>query len=138
MADTTAVPPVGSIAWADLTVPDAEPVRAFYEAVAGWRSERVPMTGYSDFMMFPTDGKAAAAGICHARGTNADMPAQWLLYIVVTSLEASVERCRSLGGELVAGPKGSPAQGLYCVVRDPAGAVVALFEPPPSPPGPPA
>lgn len=133
MADTPAVPPLGSIAWADLTVPDADGLRSFYEAVAGWRSERVPMTGYSDFMMYPADGGTAAAGICHARGTNADLPAQWLMYVVVESLERSMERCRTMGGTVIAGPKGSAAQGTYCVIRDPAGAVVALFEPPPSP-----
>jgi len=63
-------PAVGSIAWRDLTVPDAEGVRDFYSAVVGWTSSAVQMDGYSDFsMVTPASGKTVA-GICHARGVN--------------------------------------------------------------------
>jgi predicted enzyme related to lactoylglutathione lyase len=42
-------PSVGSIAWRDLTVPDAEGVKEFYSAVVGWNASAVEMDGYSDF-----------------------------------------------------------------------------------------
>jgi predicted enzyme related to lactoylglutathione lyase len=113
----------------DLTVPDAERVRDFYAEVVGWKPEPVPMEGYSDYSMNVPGSGRAVAGVCHARGNNADLPAQWLLYVVVADLEASMERCRALGGEVVAGPKGEAAKGRYCVVRDPAGAVAALYQP---------
>ena len=38
MSDTSR-PPVGSIGWIDLTIPDAERIRDFYAAVAGWKPE---------------------------------------------------------------------------------------------------
>jgi len=43
--------PFGQIAWNDLTVPDAEPVREFYESVVGWGASPVTMDGYSDYSM---------------------------------------------------------------------------------------
>jgi len=120
---------VGAITWVDLTVANAVEVRDFYRAVAGWETSDVDMGGYNDFNMNqPADGKTVA-GICHSRGPNADLPPQWLIYITVADIEQSAAQCRKLGGEVVAGPKGMGKLGRYCVVRDPAGAVAALFQP---------
>ena len=124
-------PRVGTIAGFDLTVPDAEAIRDFYGAVAGWRPESLDMGGYSDFVMTAESGGIPVAGVCHARGPNADLPPQWLAYIVVADLDTSVRRCIDLGGGVVAGPKWDAASMRYCVIRDPAGAVVALMEQPP-------
>lgn len=121
-------PTIGSIAWTDLTVEDAEGVRDFYEAVAGWRSEAVSMGGYSDFNMVPTGSGEAVAGICHARGGNADLPPQWMLYVVVASVDASARACVDLGGEVLVPPR-PMGPGRYSVIRDPAGAVCALYRP---------
>ena len=68
-----------------------------------------------------------AAGVCHARGTNKGLPPVWMIYIVVEDLDASVDACRANGGELVAGPR-SMGGDRYCVIRDPAGAVAALYQ----------
>jgi len=121
-------PKMGQIGWVDLTVGDAESIRDFYTSVVGWRPEPLDMGGYSDFTMRPPDGDPVA-GVCHARGSNADVPAQWLIYITVTDLDDSMEQCRVLGGAVTAGPKNAGSMGRYCVIRDPAGAVAALFEP---------
>ena len=43
----------------------------------------------------------SAAGICHARGENAKLPPQGLIYITVANLERSLKECRSLGGQVV-------------------------------------
>ena len=120
---------VGAIGWTDLTVSNAEEVRDFYSAVVGWKSSPVKMGDYSDFSMnLPASGDPVA-GVCHARGTNANLPSQWLLYIVVEDVEKSAARCEELGGKVVAAPKGMGSQGRYCVIQDPAGAVAALYEP---------
>jgi predicted enzyme related to lactoylglutathione lyase len=122
-------PPVGTIVWMDLTVPDAEALRDFYAQVVGWDVAPVQMGGYSDFTMMPPSVQDPVAGVCHARGENIDLPAQWLMYVVVEDVERSAAECTRLGGQIVAGPR--PLMGgLFCVMRDPAGAVCALFEPP--------
>ncbi len=118
---------VGKIGWIDLTVGDAEEVSAFYQAVVGWKSEGVEMGGYQDYCMLPAEG-GAVAGVCHARGTNEGLPAQWLIYITVADLEQSLERCRALGGEVVRAARGLGGMGRFAIVRDPAGAVCALFQ----------
>jgi predicted enzyme related to lactoylglutathione lyase len=87
------------------------------------------MDGYSDLNMSGPESGTPLAGVCHARGSNAGLPAQWLIYIVVEDLDRSVKRSEELGGEIVVPPKGMGSHGRYCVIRDPAGAVAALFEP---------
>lgn len=119
--------PPGMIAWTDLTVADAEAIRDFYEAVTGWTPEPVRMGDYSDFVM-NADGQGVA-GICHARGHNADLPTQWLIYITVEDLDDSIDECVRLGGSIVAAPRGLLG-GRFCVIKDPAGAVCALYQPP--------
>jgi predicted enzyme related to lactoylglutathione lyase len=118
---------VGKIGWFDLTVDDAERLRAFYQVVVGWKSEGVDMGGYQDYCMLPEEG-GPVAGVCHARGANAGFPPQWLMYITVANLEQSLAHCRALGGEVVRDARGLGGQGRFAVVRDPAGAVCALFE----------
>ena len=121
-------PEVGEITWTDLTVPDAGAVRGFYEAVVGWTATPVDMGGYEDFCMNAPQSGRTVAGVCHARGQNAGLPAQWLLYINVADLVQSLAACKAKGGEAVTGIKEMPGIGRYCVIRDPAGAVCALFQ----------
>lgn len=116
--------PAGTIGWIDLTVPGAEDVRAFYESVVGWTSTPVDMGDYSDHCMNAADGKTVA-GVCHRRGTNADMPAQWMIYIVVDDLEQSLAACTERGGEVVLRRDGKNG---FAVIRDPAGALAAIGE----------
>ncbi|HTS70656.1 MAG TPA: VOC family protein [Terriglobia bacterium] len=124
-----APPTVGSISWIDLTVPNADPEREFYEAVAGWKSSPVDMGGYTDYCMNEPGTGKTVVGICHARGENASLPPQWLIYITVADLETSLQQCAKLGGKVVCEPREMGGQGRMAVIGDPAGAVAALFQP---------
>ena len=110
----------------DLTIEDADAVRDFYEKVAGWSSSPVDMGGYSDHTMLDSDQRAIA-GICHARGENADLPPQWLIYITVADLDQSIVQCEQMGGKVLSAPR-QVGSGRCAVIRDPAGACVALYQ----------
>jgi predicted enzyme related to lactoylglutathione lyase len=118
----------GTVGWVDLTVPDAVAIRDFYARVTGWTPSAVSMGEYEDFCMHAASGEMVA-GICHARGENRDIPPVWLIYIAVEDLEQSVQRCTESGGKLRAPVRGLDGQGSFCIIEDPAGAVVALFQP---------
>ena len=119
--------PTGSISWVDLTITDAEKIRDFYEEVVGWKHDDVSMGDYADYCMIPSEGEGPVAGICHARGTNIDLPAQWLIYITVPDADAAASKCTAMGGRVIVGPKQMGPAGRYCVIQDPSGAVAALF-----------
>ena len=131
-----AVPPTegdassaGRIAWLDLTVSDAAATRDFYRQVIGWSVQDVAMEDagerYADFSMVAADG-AAAAGVCHARGANQDLPPVWMIYLPVGDLDESLRRVPQEGGKVVRSTRGSDGKYAYAVVQDPVGACVAL------------
>ena len=103
-------PAVGTVSWTDLTVPEAKRISGFYEAVVGWKPVPLDMGGYSDFCMKTPAERKTVAGICHAKGNNANLPAQWLIYITVADLEASLRKCQAKAGKLLA-ESGSWAAG---------------------------
>ncbi len=119
---------IGKIGWFDLTVEDAPAVRDFYARVVGWKPEDVNMGEYSDYNMTMPESGDPAAGICHARGENADMPSKWMIYITVEDAEKSADTCRDLGGKVIVGPK-SMGDSKICVIEDPNGSVAALYQP---------
>lgn len=118
---------IGSVVWRDLTVPDAETVRDFYAQVVGWETQPHDMGDYEDYVMLAPGTSDGVAGVCHARGTNANIPPQWIVYVTVANVEASAARCVELGGAVLDGPRPMGAKP-FCIVRDPAGAVLGLIE----------
>ena len=117
----------GAIAWIDLTTEDADGIRDFYEKVTGWSHSPVEMGDYQDYCMNASDGDTVA-GICHARGENAGLPAQWMVYINVKDLDRSIEICRAQGGKVLHGPR-NLGRAKCAVIEDPAGACAALYQP---------
>lgn len=117
----------GQIGWFDISVPDAESLKDFYCRVVGWKAEPVEMDGYNDHCVTPEESDEPVGGICHARGGNADLPPQWLIYITVADLEESLRRVTELGGSAIT-PIREYGSGRYAVIRDPTGAACALFQ----------
>lgn len=131
---------IGDMAWMDLSVPNAEQVKCFYEKVLGWQSEAVSMScenkSYEDFTMTgkKIDSSAEAVsdsqfvtGVCHAKGGNEDMPAVWLPYFLVADIDIAVTLTKAEGGELVTTMK-SMGDDKYIVIKDPAGAQSVLYQ----------
>ena len=119
---------VGKIGWIDMTVDYADGLRDFYKSVVGWGTEAVSMGEYSDYSMTLPDSGEAATGICHARGSNAELPGGWLIYITVADVDASAVACTANGGQVLVEPRGL-AGGRFCVIRDPSSATAALYQP---------
>ncbi|MCB9100042.1 MAG: VOC family protein [Anaerolineales bacterium] len=119
-------PKTGLIVWHDLTVANAEEIKNFYSEVVGWQAASHDMGDYHDFNISTPDGEDIIAGICHARGSNASLPPAWLIYVTVEDVAASAQRCLELGGKIIDGPR-SMGETNFCVIQDPAGAVMALL-----------
>ena len=124
---------VGKIAWHDLTVDSAVEVKDFYASVVGWDTGAVSMTSneasgsdYEDFNMNLPGTAETVAGVCHARGSNANLPAQWIMYVAVENAQVSAEECIKLGGEIVDGPR-KMGDDVYYYIKDPAGATLAIY-----------
>ncbi|MCP5120318.1 MAG: VOC family protein, partial [bacterium] len=92
---------------------DADRLRDFYSKVVGWKPQPVSMGDYDDYNMTSPATGAPAAGVCHKRGGNADLPSQWIVYVIVADLDRSLASVRELGGRILAGPKSMGGQERY-------------------------
>ncbi len=121
----------GHIAWLDLTVSNADPIRDFYSAVIGLQAEDVSMTDgddtYADYNMLGGDGEPVA-GICHARGSNQKLPPVWLIYLPVGDIQASLEHVKQADGQVIKTYQNKAGQVTQAVIQDPVGAYLALAQ----------
>ncbi len=118
---------VGKVGWVDISVKDAPRLREFYEKVVGWKSTTLRCGDVDDFCMNLPSGDMTVAGICHALGDNAKLPPQWLVYVNVASVAASVAEVLRLGGKVIDGPR-KMGERDFCCIQDPAGAFMALIQ----------
>lgn len=119
----------GKMLWTDLTVENAEDRKNFYGSVVGWTFSEQPVGDYVDYNVHNAlePGDECIAGICHKKGPNANIPSQWLSYVIVNNLDESLENCTKLGGKTVDGPR-QMGKDRFAVIEDPAGAYLALME----------
>ena len=117
--------PKGKVLWTDLTVENAREVSEFYGAVVGWTFSEQPVADYVDFNVH--NGDEVIAGICHKKGTNANLPSQWLNYVIVPDMAESIKNVLALNGKVLDGPK-PMGKDLIAVIQDPAGACMAIMQ----------
>lgn len=114
---------IGTVVWTDLTVDDAAGIREFYSQVLGWKT-----TDHDgDFNVHPPHSDEVITGICYKRGSNANIPSQWLNYIAVESVEETAKKCIQAGGSVIDGPR-LMGGSMFAVLQDPAGAFFAIYE----------
>lgn len=127
--DNTAI---GRIMWLDLTVPNAPETRDFYTQVIGWSVYEVAIEDadgrYSDYAMLGPDG-SGLAGICHARGPNADLPPVWMIYLSVGDIAESLRRVGEEGGKVLKVVRNDDGSYMYAAVQDPVGVYFGLMQP---------
>ena len=118
---------IGEMAWIDLSVTNAGEIKNFYQDVVGWKSEAVSMGDYDDYSMNSPETGEPITGICHAKGINDDLPATWMPYFLVADIDHSAEQVKTQGGELLT-PIKPMGNDRYVVLKDPAGAICALYQ----------
>ena len=121
----------GAIIWNELNTRDAAGSKEFYGAVFGWNyDEREFETGnYTSLKA----GEDTAGGMIDITGRVPDeVPAHWLVYFATDDADATIDKAKGSGGEVVFGPEDISEVGRIAVLKDPFGAVFALIKPDPA------
>ncbi|MBC7904446.1 MAG: VOC family protein [Gemmatimonadaceae bacterium] len=119
---------IGSVKWFDLTVKDATAVSSFYQQVVGWKEIPLSMGEYNDYCMNLPENNETIAGICHARGANANIPPQWLMYVIVENLDESLAAVTKNGGKILSEKRSGGKTAVYSLIEDPGGAHLMLYQ----------
>jgi uncharacterized protein len=123
--------PAGVPCWVDTLQPDPEAAMRFYGELFGWEFKSPAQTTEepsSRYYVATLRGKEVA-GIGTLPPEDQSAPAVWNTDVAVASVEDSVSRVASAGGEIVLGPIDAPPAGRVAVIRDPTGAALCLWEP---------
>ncbi len=114
--------PHGSYIWYELLTSDQDVSRAFYEKVVGWTIDTQGMGGMDYRMIHAPDGMIGGS-----MAITADMQAHgakpvWLGYFGVDDVDATVEKLKGLGGNVLMPPWDIEGVGRLAFVTDPQGA----------------
>ena len=120
----------GTPSWCDLSTTDIDGAVAFYTELFGWEAGEPggPETG--GYTMFSLDGRAVAAAAPQmAHQAEQGVPPAWTTYITVSDVDEVAGRVEAAGGHLLSPPFDVLDFGRMCVLTDPGGAPVALWQP---------
>jgi predicted enzyme related to lactoylglutathione lyase len=122
----TCVNDPGSLTWNDLGTTDPEAAERFYSELFGWSFQKVP--GPYAYWTISNDGRPnGGMRVQDEQEVAGGTPPNWMPYFGVESSEDAVAKVGELGGQVIVPTREVPA-GSFTVVRDPQGAVFALFE----------
>ncbi|MFE6807553.1 VOC family protein [Streptomyces sp. NPDC057681] len=112
--------------WADLSTPDTDAARLFYQGLLGWHSEVVSDPQSQAYGLFRS-GDELVAGIGPTRSPKE--PSAWLPYYQSAGVDAVIARVKGNGGTVVTSPETIAEDGVFAVCQDPSGAAFGLWQP---------
>lgn len=115
----------GQFVWYELTTPDAEASKKFYPRFTGWGTQPFD----NDYEMWTTGG-VPFAGIFRLTDQlrQQGVPPNWMAYVEADDVDATVNKAKSLGATVMAGPGDIPDVGRYAVLTDPQGAAFGVYK----------
>jgi predicted enzyme related to lactoylglutathione lyase len=129
------MPAHGSFCWNELATTDLGAAQNFYRSLLGWEIQEGTAPGggmrYSEIVVGGqhVGGMYSTAEMCGGEGGGQQQapPPRWMSYVAVDDVDASAAKAVELGGKVVVPPTDIPSVGRFCVINDPAGAVLSLI-----------
>ena len=120
----------GRFCWIELSTTDEKAAASFYEKMFDWNVEVDELPGdmgtYTKLLL----GDRELGGLYKLSPEMLEMgiPPNWLCYVGVESVDATVDKAKALGGTVAMGPLDVMEHGRMAVLQDPTGASFALWE----------
>ena len=130
MPERTSYEP-GTPSWMDLSTTDPEGAAAFYTAVFGWGRRDVPVDDQGNVytMFLVGDKRVAAQSAMDPEQQAHGIPSHWNTYVNVASADDAAARAEASGGTVLVAPFDVLDEGRMAVIQDPAGGILAVWEP---------
>jgi predicted enzyme related to lactoylglutathione lyase len=116
----------GAFCWADLNTPDPARAKQFYSALLGWKISpgEHDTSGYEHIQ----NGDKMIGGIPPLRPQSSEIPPHWLVYFLVSDVDATAAKAREMGAKIWLEPLSMEGVGRFAVIADPQGAAFAIFK----------
>jgi hypothetical protein len=117
----------GQFVWYDLMTSDPKAAEDFYGKLIGWGTQ--PMDGGDKPYTMWTNNETPIGGVMElpeeARAAGA--PPNWIAYVAVEDVDATVEQAVGLGGSTLHPPTSIEGAGRFAILADPQGAAFAVY-----------
>jgi predicted enzyme related to lactoylglutathione lyase len=124
--ESVGIPPLGTFSWHELATSDNEAAFAFYSGLFGWdameRMDMGPNTGI--YLVFGQNG--VQRGGMYIKPADWPAPPNWMPYVHVPNVDASVANLESVGGTMLVEPMDVPGGSRIASLTDPFGAPFAI------------
>ena len=117
----------GLFGWNELITSDTEAAKQFYAAAFGWTSETVPVALGWDYTLFKL-GDATVGGMIGITPEMTSCQPQWLSYVFSDDVAADLAKAEAAGATILKEAMEIPNTGTMAIIRDPQGAVFALWK----------
>ncbi|HKN87977.1 MAG TPA: VOC family protein [Nitrospiraceae bacterium] len=113
-----------SIVWFEIPADNPERANKFYSALFGWKIEKFP--GVDDYWHIDTGGgdDTPDGGLMTRKHPQQPITN----YVAVSSVDASAEKVKQLGGTICKSKTAVPQMGYFIICRDTEGNEFALWE----------
>jgi uncharacterized protein len=119
----------GTFCWVELGTSDDEAAKKFYTQLFDWDYVDNPMGEHGVYTMLKLNGKDVGGLYKLMPDMVAQgVPPHWLSYVSVDSADESAAKAKELGATLLQEPFDVFTIGRMAVVKDPTGAVFALWQ----------
>ena len=108
----------------ELHTRDLPTARKFYADLFGWKLQDMPMPGGGGTYTMIDVGEGVGGGMM----SDPEVPPNWLAYVSVDDVRAKTAQAKSLGATVLQDVMKVGEYGTMSVLRDPTGAVVALWQ----------
>jgi uncharacterized protein len=122
---TTVATRVGKFVWHEQVSDNPGRAETFYKELFGWGSE-VFMPGEIDYTMISSGGTTHGG---FSKAMEGAPPPHWLGHVQVEDVDQTIEKVKSAGGKLAAGPFDMSEVGRMGIIADPQGAFVGVYQP---------
>jgi len=119
----------GALCWTELTTSDLKAAEKFYIGLFGWTPKHGAPSAGMEYTEMSNNGQQGVGMMPKPPGMPAHIPSYWMPYFMVTDVDGSAVKAKQLGGKTMVGPQDIEKLGRFAIVRDPQGAVFAIFAP---------
>ncbi len=118
---------LGDFSWHELATTNWQAAWEFYTALFGWEFDSsFDMGTAGTYWMFRSAGGKRPVGGMYTKPPEMQAPAHWLPYILVPSVERTLEAVHRHGGQVLNGPMEVPGGDWIAQCLDPQGGVFAI------------